>query len=133
LARNKQTVFYLEDFDFSWFQTWRQRAVASLLVGASSSIAAGMLLLFMVEIVLGRISGYGLGLAVALLSWLSIGLIFGLVAMSVKLKPAETLTFSIRQIPSRLAHSVRPEVLVAVAFFVAFWFEIKSADIILIE
>ena len=96
LARNKQTVFYLEDLDFDWFRTPIQRVFARAVVATSCSVASGILFLLIIEVILGRLSGYGLGLREAVASWLSIGTIFGLVSISVKLKPKERAAFNLR-------------------------------------
>jgi DNA polymerase III delta prime subunit len=128
LTRNRQTIFYLEDLDFSWFPRLWQRLFARAMVGVACSLASGMLLLLTVEVVLGDLSGYGLGIRVALISWLGIGLIFGLIAMFVRLKPTERLTLSLRELSTRFVQSAGPAVLVALAFFVAFSFEITTSD-----
>jgi hypothetical protein len=120
LTRNKQTVFYLEDLDFDWFRTPIQRLLARAAVAVSCTVAAGVLLLLIIEVILGRLSGYGLGLREAVPSWLSIGTIFGLIAVSVKLKPKERVAFARRQLSTRVAAAVPSAALVGAAFGLGF-------------
>jgi hypothetical protein len=120
LTRSKQTVFYLEDLDFDWFRTPIQRLLARAAVAASCSVAAGFLFLLIIEVILGRLSGYGLGFREAVASWLSIGTIFGLISVSVKLKPKERVAFTLRQLPSRIAASAPSAVLVGATFGLGF-------------
>lgn len=131
MSERKQTVFYLEDVDFDWFETQTQRMTGRLLVGGVIAIVVGMFLSFLVEIVLGSFSGYGIGVRESLKSWVGIGLIFGLIAVMVKLRPKETLMFSARHFQSRL--SVNQASVVGALVCIMILVELGSSGFVYIE
>jgi hypothetical protein len=61
-------------------------------------------------------------------SWLSIGVIFGLISTVVKLKPKERLRFHSRQLPSRLISCLPSALLVAATFGIGFLILLGLAD-----